>query len=158
MKSNPLKYILIAVVALIYGKIFFDVSDLIGTEEPQMETQKVVVLNKKAISDTAYILKLNYSDPFLKKSIRKKLIVSNIKKTSKKNFKIPEKKHIKEPKVSYKGLVKNKNSSKKIGLVMIDNKSYLVTQNKEYNNIKIISFDNLSLSYMFNREVKKIHK
>jgi hypothetical protein len=158
LKSNYLKYILIVVVVLIYGKIFFDVSDLVGTEEPQMEIQKVVILDKKAISDTAYILKLNYSDPFLKKSIRKKLIVSNKNKSSKKNFKVPLKKQIKAPKVSYKGLVKNNNSSKKTGLVMIDNKSYLVTQNKEYSNIKIISFDNLSLSYVFGGEVKKINK
>lgn len=100
--------------------------------------------------DNNYKLKLEYNDPFLGKISRSKTTnslnsttISNAPKTLK-----PESKKI-LPKVVYKGLVKNKKSDSKTGLLVINGKSYLISRNKEYDDVKVISFNETKCDYEF---------
>lgn len=152
MKNNYVKYGLILVVAVIWGRIIINYFGLFeGTDELDYVPEVFVKPHKKVDTMQDYQLKLDYSDPFLSQhsqsNYAKPMTNSNSssKTTSNKPIKIDKK----EPIVAYKGLVKNKNSSKKTGLVIIDNKSHLVTINKEIKAIKILNFNEKELNYSY---------
>lgn len=117
---------------------------------------------KKIIKKKSYELSLNYSDPFLgKRTIFKpsnKRNNSQLGTTAKRPQKTVKREVLKKPKVVYKGVVKNNKSQRKTGLVYIDGRSYLVERNKNYDRIKVVSFNEVSLSYSFEGSIIEIEK
>lgn len=152
MKNNYVKYGLILVVAVIWGRIIINYFGLFeGTDEQEYAPEVFIKPHKKMDTVRDYQLKLDYSDPFLSQHNTRNY--TNPVQGSNTSSKSIPKKTIqvdkKEPTVTYKGLVKNKNSSKKTGLAIIDNRSYLVGINQVINSIKILNFNEKELSYSY---------
>lgn len=148
MKNNYIKYGLIIVVIFIYGRLIVNYSGVLDSHEDDI---KIAFVEKLYIEkmDEEYELNLNYTDPFLGQIGYSTPNLINIAPSP--SIQIEEK--IQQPtilpKVKYKGLVKNKKSDLKTGLLSINGKSFLINQGKSYQDIKVISFNDIQCSYIF---------
>ena len=160
MKNKYVKYGLIIIVSLIWGRLIINYFGLFqGSDEIEFVPEVVEKPQIKLDTLPDYQLKLNYNDPFLSQNRPLRKIQSSNSGSNnnptKKTIELPA---IKEPKIVYKGLVKNKNSAKKTGLVVIDGKSYLITSAKEINSIRIINFNEKELQYVYQNKRKLVLK
>lgn len=158
MKNKKLQYILVPLVILIWGLVFFKVIDHIREKNDADFAKSVSVKNikKESVSDT-FSIRADYRDPF------KKYIVSA--KSSSQESVIP--KRIKQevnpafiqwPDVSYGGLILNEKGKYKTALLKINNQDFLLKTGDSRNGIKIeaVFADSIKLSY--SKQIKIFYK
>lgn len=147
-------------VGLIWGNILVHYFGLFSTSEEEeyipnfeIKPQKLVEKRKE------YEPTLDYADPFLSDlRPQKNTNLGSVKSKQKATSKVTKPAEIIEPKVVYKGLVKNNKSSKKTGLLVVEGKSYLVTSNKTIGEIQVIRFNEKLCSYKYNGKMKEVAK
>ena len=162
MKNKSLIYILIPLVFLLWGLIFYKIFSKIDKQETVF---KSLTNNRiKSIEELrdSFVLKANYRDPFL--SLNSKILNNsneldhlntNVNKFSKSKF---SKFNIVFPELKYFGLIINASSKKKIGLFQVNNRDVLLRENELYNEMKIVRFYNDSVKIMFHKICKIFKK
>lgn len=154
MKNKKVIYFLIALIVIVYGSLagrFFGWFENSESYELQPDYVPTSIVKKKE-KDNKYELQLLYKDPFLGKisELKTKSSIDPIPPTNNNTnniLKAEDKKIL--PKVVYKGLVINKESDTKTGLIGINGRSYLISSNKEYDDVKVISFNETKCDYEF---------
>jgi hypothetical protein len=149
MKNKKSLYILIPLVAIIWGFIMWKIFSFSSTEEDYIYqvTSKELIESSDTIS---YQLIVNYPDPFLRNnnytgSINKnKKPVSGFSEIRVKNLKSL----IKLPEISYAGLIEHDNS--KVALITFKNSKHLLKKGDLIDDITIIEIypDSLTVSYL----------
>lgn len=161
MNKKVLNSVLLVSVLSIWGYVLY--SKVLGNGDSPVQEENVqnTANTSRIIKKDSFILKANYRDPFLGKTIRIKPknttspIVSN-----KKNVQISKKAiaEVKWPSIRYYGLIKNtskKNSG--TGLMSIDGKSHKINKQDEINDLRIISLNKDSVVVKFNKSTKAFH-
>lgn len=145
LKNKKITYLLIALVALIWGLIFYKVYSNFGGEN-QVEknfSQSVVKFDNEQ-RDSVFTLLLDYPDPFLKGPGQQ----IDIPNTETAKIAISPA-AVSWPSIEYRGLLTNSSKNESTGLLKILNSNLLVKQGKVYSAIKIqtISRDSILLEY-----------
>jgi len=148
VKNKKLTYILVPLVIIIWGGIFYRVFMYLNKTpdiNPQTVSRSIENVSKEEI-DTFSII-ADYRDPFLDRKIKHEpspviqKTMSEEKHT--KNNVIQKKnrteKRIKWPEIRYGGLVQNPKSGNKVGLVKINGKDHLVKAGEIINDITVNS-------------------
>lgn len=153
---------MIIVVALIWGtiiyKFIFYQDDTTSTDIQYKE--QLNKEDKKQMKDT-FTLKCNYRDPFLSKTVAQ---YSEPKKQQSGNIKVikpvinPVVKTVPWPDLKYCGLIQNLNSTNKTGLLRINKKEYVVTENQIVKELSIVKIYTDSLTVQLNEEKRTIKK
>lgn len=171
MKNKKLKYILFPAVFIIWGlvvyKIFFYSDD--PSENPTSRKQEEVRIENNQVQES-YALMADYRDPFLdappfyySQSVKIDNIPENseikpeINKTSttyNKQVTSP----VKWPQIKYNGLVVNKKSDKRLGIMQLNGKKLLIEENGIYENIQIMYLYDDSVIAKNQNENKTYHK
>ena len=143
LKNKRMTYLLIALVALIWGLVFYKIySNFGGKKQVAKNVQQSVVKIDNGQSDSIFTLLLNYTDPFLKGSGLPTgiPILSGVKNNSITQI-------INWPLIEYRGLLTSKNDC--MGLLKIQSSDILVKQGKVYSSVKIraITKDSIFLEY-----------
>jgi len=140
-KNKKITYLLIALVGLIWGLVFYKVySKFGGNGALKKNLSQPMVVTESVRSDSIYALLLNYPDPFLKG-------VGQLSDTPVKNSGAP--KTIKWPPVEYRGLLTSNGKKESTGLLKVQTSNLLVKKGKIYAEIKIqaIGRDSIFLEY-----------
>ncbi len=167
MKNKKVTYLLLASVAVVWGLIVYRIvlglgDDTDSLAAPSAKKDIVVYSEKKE----AYKLLLNYADPFLKggRGISSGLtggaLSTNVYASSatRQPAKVTAKK---EPKpvvapvvidwsfISYIGLIGNRNSAQKIGLLTVHAKEFVVKEKDVVDGVTVVRLtkDTLAVSY-----------
>ena len=142
MKNKKLLYILIPIVLLIWGMISYKIVVNINDDEV-FNTQIQLGLkegdNNNTLVKDSFKLLLDYRDPFLTSYKR------SYKRTISSKSSSDGKKKVKElemteswPMINYGGMIKQKKSNQKVGLIQINQIDYLIRENEEVSEFKIV--------------------
>lgn len=154
MKNKKFLWVLLPVVLVVWGLIFFQIKKAVssgGKPVPVVKAQeRLIVENRDTIT---YTLKLDYEDPFLK---NKRIVVHNpspvnSKPTPKKPkvVKTVTKLPVKWPVIVYKGLINNKKGNKAIYMLEVDGASLFMTPGEVRDELKLLKVyrDSVRMEY-----------
>jgi len=161
MKNKRLTYILIPLVILVWGLIFYKIFNHTGGDN---KTNVSTALQKLAKNDhvkDTFNVKANYRDPFLRGSVRSVIrqsgsgeMTSNRQGFSKQKETKPE---IRIPDLKYFGLIANSKNKQKIGLFRLNNKDLILKEADLYEEFKISRLYNDSVQIAY-KKIKKTFK
>ena len=157
MKKNIIKYGLMMIVVIIWGRIIVHYFGFFQQSENSNLIEKEVSISQPfRDSIQEYELKLMYQDPFF----GQKQPVTPVKSARKKKLPTqnpqPLSTHL--PEVEYKGLIKNNQSKEKTGLLVIEGKSYLIKENFIYEELNVLKFEENTCQYKFNNKIYTVTK
>lgn len=164
MKNKRLTYILIPLVLMIWGVIFYKIYVHISDDEVLLKEKPTERKMEPAKTRDTFVVKANYRDPFLSGQKRQILAVSGIENggnggqvtggfTRHKDPK-PE---IVIPDLKYFGMIVNANKKQKIGLFRLNNKDAIVKEGELFESFKISKLYNDSVKTTFGK-IKKTFK
>ncbi len=139
MKNKKLTYVLIPLVAVVWGLIFYKI--YLQVKGPGNEAQ-IIPLKSEGIVTVApdtIRLKLNYRDPFLSYSfdhekINRPVFASSLPT----DVPIVRKPEFIWPSIKYDGMIVNSKTKRKTGLLSFETASYLVKEGDEVKGYKIV--------------------
>ena len=154
MKNKKAVYILLPLVILIWGIIFYRIFKGTSGSQYKVQTPKVESTRGKLTSDDSFSIYANYADPFLK-NIREKKKLQKSKKSTQQNNKrnISSRRRRRTitrwPQIRYKGIVRNQEKTKHVFLVEIKKSSFLVHPGDTLKNVIIENCyeDSIVVSY-----------
>ena len=145
LKNKKITYLLIMLVALIWGMIFYKIYSKFG-EKKQIERSSPlsVVAIENGLRDSVFTLSLDYPDPFLKGmgQSSETPLVSAAKNTGNPMI-------VSWPLIEYRGLLTSNSKNESTGLLRIQSSNLLVKQGKVYAAIKIrtLTRDSIFMEY-----------
>ena len=143
LKNKKFTYLLIILVILIWGSVFFKIySKFGGGKRVERSLLKSFGTSENSHDDSIFTLVLDYPDPFLKIGGR----VDNHPVTA---ANTPQKQPTVWPPIEYRGYVVISNKKESSGLLKIQNADLLVKQGQEYLGVKIrtIKKDSIFVAY-----------
>ena len=144
LKNKKITYLLIILVMLIWGLVFYKIySKFGGSKRIVKSLPKSVGSIESSPGDSIFTLVLDYPDPFLKAGGQ----ASDLHSQTAANT--PQKPAIVWPAIEYRGYVVLSNKKERTGLLKIQNSDLLVKQGKEYFGVKIrtITKDSIFVAY-----------
>ena len=151
---------MLPIIILVWGFVFYQLFSYFFSS-PTYATEKVETkIDIDEIKKDTFSIVANYRDPFL----GKKVSVSK-PTTPYKTNRSKQKKRIKAlknsvlqnwPVIQYKGMIKNKNSEKRVGIVNMAGKEQLVKEGDVLNEVKFLSIGKTQIKVSFNKEQKII--
>lgn len=148
LKNKKITYLLIVLVALIWGLIFFKIyANFGGKKLAEKNLPQSVARAENGQRDSIFTLSCNYPDPFLKGSGQS--IAAPIKNTG-------NPKNVTWPLIEYRGLMTGNNKNESTGLLKVQTSNLLVKQGKVYSEIKIRTITRDSIFLEFQNECRWI--
>lgn len=152
---------MLPIVFLVWGIVFYQLY-LYFFSTPTYVTEKTeVVVNVDEIKKDTFSIVANYRDPFLGENIR----LFQSKTTNNQSSQPKVQKNIAQkpiekpwPTIEYKGMIKNNNSEKRVGIVGLNSKEYLVKEGEELNGVKFMVISKEFIQVSFQKEQKTISK
>jgi len=166
MKNKSITYILIVGVLIVWGLIFYRIFSGMGGEEelsgiPSVANKKAVISNNE---EEPLVLIANYRDPFLG-TVSNTLIGSNYNQGTN-QIVIKRKLPIVKKEVvlidwsflDYIGIVQNKETKKKVGLLNILGKEFMVSEGDTVNEVLVLKKERDSIFVKYKEEKKWIRR
>lgn len=152
---------MLPIVFLVWGIVFYQLY-LYFFSTPTYVTEKTEVeVNVDEIKKDTFSIVANYRDPFLGENIR----LTQPKTTNNQSSQPKVQKNIAQkpidnpwPTIEYKGMIKNNNSEKRVGIVGLNNKEYLVKEGEVLNGVKFMVISKELIQVSFQKEQKTISK
>ena len=159
MKKKKTLYIMLPIVVTVWGFVFYQLfASFFST--PNYATEKAEqIINIEEIKEDTFLIIADYRDPFLGKKVRLKktnYTSSNVKKSSVKKSQVKTERSW--PSITYNGMIKNNNSDRRVGIVKVNGKEYLVKEKDVVNEVAILSIGKNTVSVRFQKENKTITK
>ncbi len=147
------------IVILVWGYAFYKLFGSFFATPNYAKPITNEVINIEEIQKDTFDIVANYRDPFLGEKPRQKQVYSSNNQSNKpKTVKIEKKAEQPWPTITYKGMIKNNNSDRRVGIAMINGKEYLVKQGDEIQSVKFMAIGKQTIEVSFQKEKKTITK
>lgn len=169
MKNKNVTYLLIAGVVVVWGLIFYRVFSGLDSGEDTviaMPKRKVIKQTQEK-EEEVLVLFANYRDPFLGGTSRA-ISVTRTDAYGSNTSSIPRKPAVKKEKqeevpidwtfLDYVGIVQNKETKKKVGLLTISGKEYMVNEKDQINGVTILRKERDSIQVNYSGKDKWIRR
>lgn len=159
MKNKKAVYILLPLVLLLWGIIFYMIFSAVNPsydQQVQPRDLSINVSSENPLSDTFSII-ANYRDPFLGKVFSSEKPVvrdASINSTPVKPIVIPKS----WPSISYGGMMKIIKSSKQVALIYINGGSKMMKTGEIKEEVELLKIYNDSVEVMFHKEKRVVKK
>lgn len=151
---------MVPLVVLVWGFVFYQLSSSFLSTPNFAKKETTQKINIDEIKKDTFSIIANYRDPFL--GVATSLNTSNTSnaKTASKKPKIKTEVKTEKPWpiITYNGMIKNNNSEKRIGIIKIDGKEYLVKEGDLLNGLMVIEINKQLIKVNFQKESKSITK
>lgn len=157
MKSKKSIYILLPIVLIIWGMIIYQFFSYTNSQviEVQEELPLFVNIDYKEPDTTA--LDISHRDPFTGKLENAKENIGSTRKNAANASKMnAESKHEEQTKIEYKGIVSDVANKKKVFMVIIDNRTFLMKQGDKENEVELINGNRESITIKHKGKKKNI--
>jgi hypothetical protein len=159
MKKKKIIYLMLPVVILVWGFVFYQLYSYFFSKPKIANQETIYQINEDEIKRDTFSIVANYRDPFLgtKASINNEAIKTN-NYTSNKTVTGSKVTTELWPSIEYHGMIKNNNSNKRVGIIKIDGKEFLVKEGDEKYDVKIIQIDKEEIKVRFQKENRTVTK
>jgi len=153
---------MLPIVILVWGFVFYQLFSYFFSSPTYSTQQPELKVNIDEIKKDTFSIVADYRDPFLGKKIK----FSSPKTTTNSHSSTPKtKNNIKNkpadkpwPAIEYKGMIKNNNSEKRVGIVQVNGREYLVKEGDILQEVKFTVIKKELVSVRFQKEQKTISK
>jgi hypothetical protein len=136
--NKKLTYVLIPLVAVVWGLIFYKIYLQINGADDEIKTYALKQNSLTVVpSDTAR-LKLNYRDPFLSYSFNHVAVRMSGFASSLQNTSVVKTPDFVWPAIKYGGMIVNSKTKRKTGLIDLENSNLLVKEGEEVKGYKVV--------------------
>lgn len=149
-------------IILVWGVVFYQLYVYLFSSPTYVNNEIKEVVNIDQIKMDTFSIVANYRDPFLDKKITfsqpKAIATTNSTKVT--NTKNNKEKTIEKkwPTLTYNGMIKNNNSDKRVGIITINGKEYLVKEGDVYHEVKFMAINKHEIKVHFQNEIQIISK
>jgi len=147
-------------VALVWSFVFYQLFSYFFSTPNYAKIEQQTPINIDEIKRDTFSIVANYRDPFLGKKRNSKQHFNKALNTRPRKSGVP--KNIKAEKpwpiITYNGMIKNNNSDRRVGIVKINGKEYLVKEGDEINDVKFSKISKEEIRAKFQKERKTITK
>lgn len=161
MKKKKTLYLMLPLIILVWGVVFYQLFSYIFSSPTYANETVKEVINIDEIKQDTFSIVADYRDPFLGKKARFKK-QSNSSSNTKKNLHKTIKNQIKAekpwPLITYNGMIKNNNSDRRVGIIKIGGKEYLVKEEDIVSEVTILFINKNVVEVRFQKENKTITK
>jgi hypothetical protein len=163
MKNKTLTYVLLAVVALVWFKVFVRLKDNFVATDVTAGRQNRQVEFRNISKPKSFSLSANYRDPFLAGNHNQPKPVADPSNMTLREYKVPkpkpEPKIVYWPAIKYYGFVRNNSTKNPRLIVQIDGVIYkLHTKDEILDNIQVISADGDKMKLKYLNEIKVFYR
>lgn len=159
MKNKKLLYGMIFLIALVWGIVFYQLFSYMFSKETYALPEEKSIINIEEIRRDTFSIVANYRDPFLGKKALNQMNYAKKKGVGKKKkVVVPPKAEKPWPTISYSGMIKNNNKDRRVGIVKINGKEYLVKKNDVIYDVTFMEITKEAVKVVFQKETKKIDK
>lgn len=151
---------MLPIIILVWGFVFYQLFSYFFSS-PTYATKKVEnKIDIDEIKKDTFSIVANYRDPFLDKkvSVSRPTTPYNTNRSNPKKRNKALKNPVPQnwPVIQYKGMIKNNNSEKRVGIVNMGGKERLVKEGDVLNEVKFLSISKTQIKVSFNKEQKII--
>jgi hypothetical protein len=160
MKNKKVIYILLPLVILIWGTILYRILKNIAPEESVSSGKSYIPSLETARADT-FSLIADYPDPFLSRTSAPAPEPQSIAPLQPREPVIkpePVKPVITWPSVKYSGIIRNIKNDRQLGVLQINGKDHLVSQNQSIGGIEVLQVYKDSVLLLYSGEKKVFRK
>jgi hypothetical protein len=159
MKKKKIMYIMLPIVVVVWGFVFYQLFSSFFTSPNYAKEKKEQLINIDEIKKDSFVIVADYRDPFLGKGVRSKGTNNASSNKKRRTVKISQAKAEQPwPSVAYNGMIKNNNSDRRVGIVKVNGKEYLVKEKDVVNEVTILSINKNTVNVRFQKENKTITK
>lgn len=165
MKNKKLLFILVPVVVVVWGIIFYRIFNQIIKKNqvfvPQININELPI---DEIKKDTFTIVANYRDPFLGSSVNYSQPENDNKKIEKKKQKTEPSitgrtnRRVRWPEIEYSGSIYNKDSKQSIAVMKIDNNGFLMYLNETNSGVTLLKIYEDSIRVSFEDDIKTILK
>ncbi|OFY93715.1 MAG: hypothetical protein A3K10_17235 [Bacteroidetes bacterium RIFCSPLOWO2_12_FULL_31_6] len=150
---------MLPVVILVWGFVFYQLYTYFFSKPSIANQETTYRVNEDEIKRDTFSIVANYRDPFLgaKTSVTNEAIKTN-NYTSNKTVTSSKITTDLWPSIEYHGMIKNNNSNKRVGIIKIDSKEFIVKEGDEKYDVKIIQIDKEEIKVRFQKESRTVTK
>lgn len=150
---------MLPVIILVWGFVFYQLYTYFFSKPSIANQETTYQVNEGEIKRDTFFIVANYRDPFLgtKASVNNEAIKTN-NYTSTKTVISSKVTTELWPSIEYHGMIKNNNSNKRVGIIKIDGKEFLVKEGDEKYDVKIIQIDKEEIKVRFQKENRTVTK
>lgn len=151
MAGNKSKNIVLGlIVIIVWGAIAFKVVSYFSKSSiVELPTTNVFRTAGIKVKREKFTLDASYRDPFLNE-VKEKIV----KPDQSRDFDFQIKPQVRWPEIKYNGVIEATNKTKKVGLLQINKKVFLINDGDSVSKITVLSMYKDSLRLMFSNEVK----
>jgi hypothetical protein len=163
LKGKKSIYVLLPLNLLIWGYMAYKIYAALHEEEAPVTETLLPQPKAKPTDNAAYILKLNYKDPFLKQEIKpKKPVYASVTASTQAPPAKPKTPVVKEtippPDIKYIGMIENKTNGSVAAMVSVNGSSQIIKPGQALGDIQFHSFTQDYLTVKIGKEKLTIKK
>ena len=153
---------MLPLIILVWGFVFYQLFSYFFSSPTFAKEENIPVINIDEIKTDTFSIVADYRDPFLGSKTGLKQHANyavkkntNVHKTAKKT---PDPVDKAWPPLKYKGMIKNNNSNRRVGIIEINGKENLVREGDVVHDVKVITINKQSVKVSFQKENRIITK
>lgn len=161
MKKKKTLYLMLPLIILVWGVVFYQLFSYFFSSPTYANEIVKEVINIDEIKQDTFSIVADYRDPFLGKKARFKKQANSSSSTKNNSRKMVENQDKSEkpwPLITYNGMIKNNNSDRRVGIIKISGKEYLIKEKDVVSEVTILSINKNIVEVRFQKENKTITK
>lgn len=159
-KDKKIIYFLLPVIILVWAFVFYQLYNYFFKEPQYFITESAPKLSYETFTEEPSTIVANYRDPFLGNRVSissPNINQANNTKPKTKNSSVSSEK-MDWPSIEYKGMIKNNNSNKRIGIAIINGNEHLIKQGNIINGVTFVKIDKTEIKVHYQNSTKTISK
>lgn len=160
-KDKKTIYIMLPVVLLVWAFVFYQLYGYFFSEPHYLVNETSIKVAYDKIKEDSFTIVADYRDPFLggraAAESNNSEGSSNINTKPKSNAATNHDNNL-WPIINYKGMIKNNNSNKRIGIIVINGSEHVVNQGSVINEIVVENIEKNQIKVRYQKEHKIISK
>ena len=150
---------MLPIVILVWGFVFFQLFGSFFTSPNYAKEKENTIISIEEVKKDTFLIVADYRDPFLGNRAQSKKIGNSNNQARKISRKIAAKKSDKPwPSLAYNGMIKNNNSKRRVGIIKLNGKEYLIKEKDIVEDVTILNISKNFVKLRFQREIKTITK
>jgi hypothetical protein len=160
MKKKKTLYMMLPLVVLVWGFVVYQLFGSFFSAPSYAKEEVIQIASVDEIKKDTFLIVADYRDPFLGKKAKSRKLhsaINNAVSIPKGNSKKVKSEKV-WPIIAYKGMIKNNNSNKRVGILSVEGKEHLIKETDIVSEITILSINKREVSVRFQKETKTITK
>lgn len=160
MKKKKTLYMMLPLVVLVWGFVLYQLFGSFFSPPNYAKEEFKPIVNIAEIKKDTFLIVADYRDPFLGKKVRRRVKSSGAvskNRTGTRKTKTSKTEKV-WPVIIYKGMIKNNNSDRRVGILNVGGKEYLIKEKDIVGEVTILSINKNKVNVRFQKENKTIAK